>query len=905
MGRMIRTVATPLLLLVTAACGAPSETGGPAPTPPPPAADDNVLLDQRGRLESGDLAIGSGLADHYEVVVRAGDRITVQATSGAFDPLLEVTPPNGTRLVNDDWQGDRQRSRVDFVAEVDGTVKVRVTSFTQGASGDYLVRIERIPPAQGPSTVATAAQAVAMLAPGQQMSGTLTQGDALLADGAFYDQLAVEVAPGQSLELAITPSGGPPPRVDVVDPAGRALAAVRAGAFSLSQPGMHRVLVAAPAAGAQLQYAAALRGTAPTTPQLARAHHQLPGPLAGTPVTMGQHVRGRLRPNDPRLPTGETVHLYTLNAAANATLAVEMVSEDVDSYVLVVGPDGRFWEDDDGGGGRNASLEVVLPVAGEYRIAATTYRPSEHGSYELKVMRDRRASVATAPPPAGAQPSHAQRQTGSLGAGDGQLQSGELFDRYTYDFTAGQSVTLRASSTELDTYLIVRTPSGRQEDNDDVQPGNTNSQIDLHVTESGTHQVMVTSYRPGETGSYVLEVSGAAGGGTIATPTATPTPAPVSAPAGVTPRELRGSLAQGDATLSSGELSDRHALQLSPGRPATLRLRSSAFDPYLIVQTPSGQQIDNDDYTPGDLTAGIDIPSAEAGDYNVIVTSYQPGETGAWVLSLDGTANAPTPPVATPVGPGPAPRPGPAAPGGGRVFGVFAGITDYPQGVGDLDECANDAIKLAQALRERGLSTPDQQVVLTDGQATTSAIRGAMRTMSQRVGPNDLFVFFYSGHGGRAEGRPTRDTREIDNADEYLVMHDGELLDDELGSMFDGIQARMAVVALDACFAGGFAKDVITRPGRVGLFSSEEDVTSAVAGAFQAGGYLSHFLRLGVSGEADASPRDSVLTVGELTHYLTLQFGSHVRDVRTSEGFQHLVVDRGAVRSTDVMWAYR
>jgi hypothetical protein len=48
-----------------------------------------------------------------------------------------------------------------------------------------------------------------------------------------------------------------------------------------------------------------------------------------------------------------------------------------------------------------------------------------------------------------------------------------------------------------------------------------------------------------------------------------------------------------------------------------------------------------------------------------------------------------------------------------------------------------------------------------------------------------------------------------------------------------------------------------------------------------------------------------VLTIGELTHYLTLQFGSHVRDVRMSEGYQHLVVDRGAVRATDVMWAYR
>jgi hypothetical protein len=241
---------------------------------------------------------------------------------------------------------------------------------------------------------------------------------------------------------------------------------------------------------------------------------------------------------------------------------------------------------------------------------------------------------------------------------------------------------------------------------------------------------------------------------------------------------------------------------------------------------------------------------------------------------------------------------------GGRVFGIFAGITDYPGSTNDLPECANDAIKLAEALSTTGLLTPDRQVMLTDAQATTANLRTAMQRMAAVVGPEDVFVFFYSGHGGRTGGGST-DTREIDGADEYLSVYDGNMMDDELGRLFDGIRARTSILALDACFAGGFAKDVITRPGRVGMFSSEEDVTSSVAGNFQAGGYLSHFLRLAMSGQADTDPQDGVLTVGELTHWTWQQFGRHASDVRMSMGYQHLVVDRGAVGAGQVLWAYR
>lgn len=349
---------------------------------------------------------------------------------------------------------------------------------------------------------------------------------------------------------------------------------------------------------------------------------------------------------------------------------------------------------------------------------------------------------------------------------------------------------------------------------------------------------------------------------------------------------MRGTLAAGDTQLSSGEFADQHELTFTPGESIQLRLTSTAFDPYMIVRTPSGRQQDNDDLTSSTRDAGIDIPVAEAGTYTVTVTSYRAGETGAYTLSVGRGAGVP--------------RPGGD---GGSVFGLFAGISDYPAGTNDLPECANDAIKLAEALRENNLLTADHQVLLTDAQATVGNIRSAMQRMASQVGPQDIFVFFYSGHGGQTGS--TTDARELDGTDEYLAVYDGQLVDDELGRLFDGIRARISVVAIDACFSGGLAKDIITRPGRMGLFSSEEDVVSAVATQFQAGGYLSYFMRTAVAGEADADPHDRVLTAGELSHYVYTQFGAHARDINLASAYQHLVVDRGAVRVDQVLWSYR
>ena len=78
-----------------------------------------------------------------------------------------------------------------------------------------------------------------------------------------------------------------------------------------------------------------------------------------------------------------------------------------------------------------------------------------------------------------------------------------------------------------------------------------------------------------------------------------------------------------------------------------------------------------------------------------------------------------------------------------------------------------------------------------------------------------------------------------------------------------------------------------------------------MADKFQAGGYLSHFLRSGLDGTADENG-DDLVTAGELSTYLRRQFQVEVADVEaeTADGqrnYQNLVIDRGGVQVDDVI----
>jgi len=230
----------------------------------------------------------------------------------------------------------------------------------------------------------------------------------------------------------------------------------------------------------------------------------------------------------------------------------------------------------------------------------------------------------------------------------------------------------------------------------------------------------------------------------------------------------------------------------------------------------------------------------------------------------------------------------------------MVGVSDYGGRINNLPNTDEDARQLFESLRGAGLLHP-ASAVLTNEEATSKAVASAFTRAAAQAGPNDLFLFFFSGHGDQIDVRP--DAQELDGRSETIELYDAAMTDAELGRLFSGVRSRMALAAIDACFAGGF-RNLVNRPNVMGLFSSEEDLTSLVADRFKAGGFLSFFLRAGMAGDAD-DDGDRIVTAGELATYVRRRFrreGDIPATTREDDrNFQNLVIERGGVHVDDVV----
>ena len=206
---------------------------------------------------------------------------------------------------------------------------------------------------------------------------------------------------------------------------------------------------------------------------------------------------------------------------------------------------------------------------------------------------------------------------------------------------------------------------------------------------------------------------------------------------------------------------------------------------------------------------------------------------------------------------------------------------------------------------------PDNAYTLIDSDATRANFQQALDDIGRTIGQDDMLVIFYSGHGNRVPRAAGPDSADPDGMDETMELYDGALLDDELSDMLDNINVGTMLLVMDSCFNGGFSKDIVSAPGRMGLFSSEEDVTSQVAVKFQAGGYLSVFFDEAIRGGYADRDNNGELTAIELSQYLHDRYQADVKSfgdtdyVRTSgpqSAYQHLVVDRGGVGPYNVLF---
>lgn len=120
-------------------------------------------------------------------------------------------------------------------------------------------------------------------------------------------------------------------------------------------------------------------------------------------------------------------------------------------------------------------------------------------------------------------------------------------------------------------------------------------------------------------------------------PDTEPVPAAdLAAEAEASPAIYRGTLEAGDETLASGEYLESYEVLAREGQWIRAEVLSGDFDPYLIVLSPTNVQTDVDDSAAGNtsMTRAV-VQADEAGEWRVVVTTFEPGESGDFELTLE------------------------------------------------------------------------------------------------------------------------------------------------------------------------------------------------------------------------------------------------------------------------------
>jgi metacaspase-1 len=119
---------------------------------------------------------------------------------------------------------------------------------------------------------------------------------------------------------------------------------------------------------------------------------------------------------------------------------------------------------------------------------------------------------------------------------------------------------------------------------------------------------------------------------------------------------------------------------------------------------------------------------------------------------------------------------------------------------GELNACEADAEDMTNIVKSQGFKA----TTLLTRDATRERVIEGIREASKTLKSGDIFMLSYSGHGGQL---PDRNEEEADAMDETWCLYDGELVDDELYSLYgEFAQGVRVLVFSDSCHSGTVTK---------------------------------------------------------------------------------------------------
>lgn len=218
-----------------------------------------------------------------------------------------------------------------------------------------------------------------------------------------------------------------------------------------------------------------------------------------------------------------------------------------------------------------------------------------------------------------------------------------------------------------------------------------------------------------------------------------------------------------------------------------------------------------------------------------------------------------------------------------NCYVLSVGINEYKNAELNLNYAKADANGFAETINKKGEGLFKNISVTTiyNTAATKDRILSAIDSLSLQVQPEDVFIFYYAGHGGVSDGEfyfiPTDNVSLYQKSKLDKSAISAKLLQEK----FQKIKALKQIILLDACHAGA-STEVLAQRGSssekaLAQMSRSEGIhVLAAAGSEQQAtefgslghGVFTYVLIEAISGKADGAPKDGKVTIYELISYL-------------------------------------
>jgi WD40 repeat protein len=223
------------------------------------------------------------------------------------------------------------------------------------------------------------------------------------------------------------------------------------------------------------------------------------------------------------------------------------------------------------------------------------------------------------------------------------------------------------------------------------------------------------------------------------------------------------------------------------------------------------------------------------------------------------------------------------------------GINQYKNPRMSLNYAKPDADSFGKVMNTNGsqLFKSIELHTLYDADATREKILSKMDELASRISPEDVFIFYYAGHGSMVDNRfyfiPTETLRLYDGGSLYKEAIEATALQEK----FRQVKALKQLIIMDACQSGGSVELLanrgaseekaiaqLSRSAGIHVMASAGSEQFAAEFTELGHGLFTYVLIRALEGEADGAPKDGKVTIYELKSFIDDQVPEMTRKLK-------------------------